>query len=343
MERVPTTSAGASPGGVDVRGAGLTAVVPCYDEGEQVDRAYAAIRDAFAGVDLELLFVDDGSKDDTLLRLRRLAATDPRVRYLSLTRNFGQHAAVTAGFRYAGKPWTVQLDADLQFPPEQAWALLDKAAEGYDVVFGVRRERHDPFVRRIGSSGHQWVARRLLGIEVPMGATAFRVVRTAVARTVADLPSRNSYLSARFVMAGARYTTVPTDHRERGSGRSRFRLAGLVGHAFELFFGFSWRLLGLAYVMAALSVGGALAVVVAAAAGAASTLVVAAVALLVAAATGASVAIVGRYLHGRLLDTSAMPLYFVREANVQLRPADTLDAGTPAVSPPTRAAAGGTR
>lgn len=341
MEGVATTPAGAAPAEVDARGTGLTAVVPCYDEGEQVDRAYDAICGAFAGVDLELLFVDDGSRDDTLERLRRLAASDPRVRYLSFTRNFGQHAAVTAAFRYASKPWTVQLDADLQFPPEETWALLDKAAEGYDVVFGVRRQRHDPLVRRLGSSGHQWVARRLLAIEVPKGATSFRVLRTAVARTVADLPTRNSYRSARFPAVGARYAAVPTEHRERVSGRSRFRLLRLAAHAFELFFGFSWRLLDLAYLLAALSAVVAVAVVAAAAAGAASTLAVAAAGLLVAAATGSSVALRGRLLHVRLLDSAPTPLYLVREANVALRPEDSVGAGAPLVGPPTRAAGAG--
>lgn len=310
-------------------------VVPCHDEGEQVERAYEAITRALGTVvPLEVIFVDDGSTDDTLERLRRLASADARVRYLSLTRNFGQHAAVIAAFRYATQPWTVQLDADLQFPPAETGALLAKAAEGYDVVFGARRVNRDGPVRRLGSAGHRWAARRLLGIEVPEGASSFRAVRTGLARVIADLPTANSHLPALVAMVGGRYASVPVDHRPRTAGRSRFRLPGLVGFAFELFFGFSWRPLVAVYLFAVAAVLASLVVVALAAAGAASPLAVAVAALLVAAGGVACVAIVGRYLHARLLDARPRRRYYVREANVPLRPEDTFEAGVPPVPPP---------
>src|SRR5215510_2958059 len=88
---------------------GLTAILPCYNEGgAQIEIAYREVIAALGTIEnLELLFVDDGSTDDTLDRIRKLASTDPRVHYLSFTRNFGQRAATTAGFRYAGQPWSV--------------------------------------------------------------------------------------------------------------------------------------------------------------------------------------------------------------------------------------------
>jgi hypothetical protein len=318
---------------------GLTVVLPCYNEGEQLDRAYNAVLDELGTLDLEILFVDDGSTDDTLARIRRLAAVDPRVRYLSFSRNFGLSAAITAAFRYAGKPWTVQLDSDLQFPPAEVWALLAKAAEGYDVVFGLRRRRRDPMLRRLGATGAQWLARRLLAIEVPRGATSFRVLRTGVARTIADLPTANTYFSALVPLVGARHASVLTEHRPRQSGRSKFRLSRLAGHAFELFFGFSWRPLNAVYLLAAVAASAALGLAVAAGSGAVSQPAVSVATLLVAALTLGAVGLVGRYLHGRLLDARPVRPYYIREANLPVRPQDTLDGGVPRVPPPARPAA----
>jgi polyisoprenyl-phosphate glycosyltransferase len=324
---------------LDLPQSGLTVVLPCYDEGEQVDRAYRAVLDALGVLDLEILFVDDGSKDDTLDRIRRLAADDSRVRYLSFSRNFGLSAAITAAFHYAGKPWTVQLDTDLQFPPAETWALLAKAAEGYDVVFGVRRQRRDPLLRRLGASWAQWLAQRVLAIEVPRGATSFRVLRTGVARTVADLPTANTYFSALVPLVGARYASVPTEHRPRTSGRSKFRLSRLAGHAFELFFGFSWRPLNAVYLLAAVAAGTGVALAVAAESGAVSQLAVSVATLVLAAATLVAVGLVGRYLHRRLHDTRPTRPYYIREANLPVHPEDTFDGGEPRVPPPVRPAA----
>lgn len=309
---------------------GLTVVVPCYREGAQVDRAYQGISEALDGLDgLEMLFVDDGSGDDTLDRLRRLAAADPRVVYLSFTRNFGQAAAIAAGFRYARRPWIAQLDADLQFPPEETWRLLAEAARGYDVVFGVRRNRQDALARRLGAAGHQWIARRLLAIEVPRGASSFRVLRASIARTLAELPMTNSYFAAKVPLVTDRYTTVATEHRPRESGGSRFRPVRLFGHAFELFFGFSWRPLNLAYLLAALGVGLAVALPVAG-------VDPAVVALSLSALSLTMLALIGRYLHRLMLDASPARPYYIREANIEIRPEDRADGGLAAVPPPSR-------
>jgi glycosyltransferase involved in cell wall biosynthesis len=322
-----------------VTSTGLTAIVPCYNEGAQVEVAYRAVCDALdAAGDLELLFVDDGSSDDTLARIERLAAADPRVHYVSFARNFGLAAAVTAGFRYAAKPWAVQLDADLQVPPGETWALLAEAERGYDFVFGVRRHRQDSRLRRAGATATLWFARRVLGIEVPAGASSFRVARTAVARTVVNLPWVNAHVIAKAPQVGARYTCVPVDHLPRTHGRSRFRLGKLGADAFDLFFGFSWRPLNVVYLAAALTVAGAFVLAVLGLLGLAGVAAVAIGGLLAAATGVAAVGVVGRYLHRRLLDTRPRRLYYVRKANIPVAGEDLLDGGAPAVAPPRRAA-----
>jgi len=315
MDAAADLSAGA--GGVP-----LTALVPCYNEGPQVEVAYRAVDAALSAryPDLEILFVDDGSTDDTLERIKRLADQDPRVRYLSFGRNFGLEAAFSAGFRYASRPWVAQLDADLQSPPAEVPRLLAAAAQGYDVVYGIRRHRDDPALRRLGSTVQQWLARRLFGIALVPGASAFRVVRADVARRAVALRLATPYFIATLPLLGARATTVDVSHARRTAGGSRWRPWRLVSHSFELFFGFSLRplvwLYAAAVVMTAVLLVAAL---TGRTVGAAAPLLLAGQALLLAA-----VAVVAAYLH-RLVRGSARPaLFYVREANIPVAPEDSL-------------------
>src|SRR5690349_18806522 len=102
------------------RSPSVTAFIPCYNEVDRVDEVYAAIDAALSGYpDLEILFVDDGSTDGTLAKVKALCDKDSRVHYVSFSRNFGLEAAHGAGYRYAGRTWVVQLDADLQSPPAE--------------------------------------------------------------------------------------------------------------------------------------------------------------------------------------------------------------------------------
>jgi polyisoprenyl-phosphate glycosyltransferase len=311
----------------------LTAVVPCYNEGGNVDRAYAEITaelDRYG--ELALLFVDDGSTDDTLARIKALAAADPRVGYLAFSRNFGQEAAFSAGFRYARTTWVVQFDADLQFPPAAVHALIGPALAGQDAVFGVREARRDPLLRRAGSAAAQWVAARWLGIELPRGASTFRVVRTAVARRVVDLNLAVPYFLATVPLLTSRWTTVPVPHRPRQGGRSKWSLRRLGGHALDLWTGFSVRPLALTYLLAAgsLLLAGTLAVL--ALAGSVSLGVLAAAALAVGVAALVGLAILARYLVRVLRGQPRPPFYLIRESNLPVRPEDDLYAlaGVPA-------------
>jgi hypothetical protein len=257
------------------------------------------------------------------------------VRYLSFTRNFGIDAVMAAGFRYASRPWTVQCDADLQVPPEEIWSLLDKAAQGYDVVFGERRGRRDPLVRRGGSAALHWTARRLFGIDMPRGASTFRLVRTGLAQTITEL--RLPWFIPAVPLVGARYAVTPVAHRPRTAGRSKLRVARLAAHSFELFFGFSWRPLAAVYAAGAL--GGCLALVLAVLgyAGLVGGNALAATQLLLTGLTVASVALLGRYLHRLLRESARLRTYYIKEANVPLRPEDTLTGGLPGSPPPARA------
>lgn len=311
-------------------GASLTAMVPCFNEGAQVDAVHAAVDVALADcARLEILFVDDGSSDDTLVRIKQLADRDPRVRYLSFSRNFGLEAAFSAGFRYAQTTWVAQLDADLQSPPAEAVRLLAKADEGYDAVFAIRRERNDPWVRRLGSTLQQWLARRLFGIDLVQGASAFRVIRTSVARRAVELPLAMPYLIATLPLLGARIATVDVAHAPRATGRSRWSMWRLTAHSLELFIGFSLRPFVWIYVLSVACVAVLLSGTIAVAIGTVQPSTGIAVALGGQVITAAVIAVVAGYVH-RLIRGAARPAqFYIREANVPIAPEDFLYGADP--------------
>jgi glycosyltransferase involved in cell wall biosynthesis len=303
----------------------ISAVVPCYNEAESVDLAYERItRELERYGDVEVIFVDDGSTDATLERVRALAAADPRVKYLSFTRNFGQEAAFSAGFKYVAKPWTVQFDADLQWPPEEVHKLLARTAEGYDVVFGIRERRRDPWFRRLGAAASQWVARAWLGIEVPMGASAFRVVRTSVAKKIVALRLDTPYFIATVPRVGARYTSVPIVHHPRLHGVSKWSVRKLAVHALELLFGFSLRPIALAYLFSVAAVLLGLATAVLDLAGRLDAGGIARAGLAVQVLTLVALALVARYLVRLVKGQGRGPQFYVREANIPVQPEDDL-------------------
>ena len=218
-----------------------TVVVPVYNEEDNVrplvERVTAVMKKV--GAPFEILFVDDGSKDATPVLLRAAVQEYPHVRAVRFTRNYGQEAAVQAGYKHARGTWILQMDGDLQNPPEDIPKLLVKQAEGFDIVYGVRKNRQDPLFRKLASQTMRWVMRRMLAIELPDDISTFRLMRASTAKLLADLPERNKFLSALACWVGARYTTVDVGHAARHAGRTKYNLTKLVNHTFDLVVGFS--------------------------------------------------------------------------------------------------------
>jgi glycosyltransferase involved in cell wall biosynthesis len=303
---------------------GVSVVLPCYNEADNIQAAYTSIVDSLSEYDLELVFIDDGSTDGTLSTIRRLADVDPRVRYLSFTRNFGFEAAFSAGFRYSTKPWALQLDIDMQFPAGEAAKLIDRALEGYDAVYGVRLHRFDPLVRKWASTAYHVVGGRMLGIRIPPGATTFRVIRTALAARIVDLRLATPYFMATVPQLTSRYTTVPVSHRPRLHGRSKFRLHRLASHALDLYFGFSTRLRALAIFLLVVAAGCCAVLAAVALVGMPPGRTVVGLASAASACTLVSLAIFGRYTMMTYATAQRGPLFCVREANCAVADSDVL-------------------
>lgn len=304
--------------------AGLSVVIPCYNEVDNVEHVCAEVLAELGHLDLELIFVDDGSSDGTLDAVKRLAKADSRVHYISFTRNFGFEAAFSAGYRYARRPWILHLDADQQFPAAEARRLIEVAAAGYDAVFGVRNDRKDPLARRLGTAAFHFVAARVLRIELPKDATAFRLVRTSLAREIVDLRLGTPYFLATVPRLTSRYTTVPIEHRARQRGESKVGLRWLAGHAIGLFVSAGRRLTTLASAIALGSGGLALVFALLAATGLLTPAAGSAVMFVLAAAALGVLALTVRFLVVIAASQARPRLFYVREATVPIEAADLL-------------------
>ena len=144
-------------------------VVPVFNEEGNVEALASRTVAAMEGLGeaFEVLFVDDGSRDRTPQLLRSLAERDPRVRVVFFTRNYGQEAAVEALYLNARGRWIIQMDGDLQNPPEEIGKLIAKRDEGFDIVYGVREGRQDSTFRVVASRTMQWSMRSIMEIELP--------------------------------------------------------------------------------------------------------------------------------------------------------------------------------
>jgi len=218
-----------------------SAVIPVWNEEGNirplVERVTAVLKTVEKS--FEIVFVDDGSKDATPALLRAVTQTYPNIRVVRFSRNYGQEAAVQAGYLYARGTWIIQMDGDLQNPPEDIPKLLAQQSDQIDIVYGIRRHRRDPLFRRIASQSMRYVMRRMLAIELPDDISTFRLMRASTAKLLANLPERNKFLSALACWVGARYITVDVGHSARATGRTKYNFTKLVNHTFDLVVGFS--------------------------------------------------------------------------------------------------------
>lgn len=221
----------------------LSVVVPVFNEEGNVEELVRRLLTVLEPLSqsFEIVVVDDGSRDGTARLLRTLASGDQRLKVVRFARNFGQEAAVQAGMLRARGRWILQTDGDLQNPPEEIPKLLAKRDEGYEIVYGARERRQDPLHRVLASRLLVWFMRGVLDIRLPEDVTTFRLIRGDVARLIAGLPEKRKFFSALAEWTGARAASVPVAHAARRAGRTKYDLAKLINHTFDLMVGFSVR------------------------------------------------------------------------------------------------------
>lgn len=220
----------------------LSVVIPVYNEEATLPtlfpRLYAAL-DAL-GRPYEIILVDDGSRDRSIELLRAEAERRPaQVRVVELSRNFGQHPAILAGFSIAAGDVIVTLDADLQNPPEEIAKLLAKFDEGFDVVGGVRQQRQDTIFRRAASAIVNRVTVAITGIKMSDYGCMLRAYSREVVELINKSDEHSTFIPALAQSIARHPAEVPVAHSERTAGESKYSLYRLIRLNFDLMTGFS--------------------------------------------------------------------------------------------------------
>jgi glycosyltransferase involved in cell wall biosynthesis len=205
----------------------ISVVAPVKDEevaiGHFVARVTAVLDGLGEAQGWEILFVDDGSQDGTLAAILAANRADPRVRCVSLSRNFGKEAALSAGLDHASGQVVIPLDVDLQDPPEVIGEMLARWRDGNDVVYGVRRNRtSDTLPKRLTAEWYYRAHNYLSADKIPEHAGDFRLLDRKVVDVIRLMPERNRFMKGLFAWAGFRQSAVEYDRVERKVGASKF-------------------------------------------------------------------------------------------------------------------------
>jgi dolichol-phosphate mannosyltransferase len=221
----------------------VTYVLPVYDEAEGILAFHTALVAATStrpDLDLAFVYVDDGSRDDSLERLLELRRADPRVRVLGLSRNFGHQIAVTAGLDAAGDADAViVMDTDLQDPPRVSLELIAMWEDGADVVYAQRRTRRDTWFKRSTAYVFYWALDRLASIEIPRNVGDFRLMDRRVVAEVARYREHDRFLRGIVAHVGFRQEAVLFDRDPRYAGTSGYPLRKMLSFAASGILGFS--------------------------------------------------------------------------------------------------------
>ena len=220
----------------------VSVVIPVYNEEGNLRLLMERLQAALKGLPYpcEIVMIDDGSRDASLAILKELAAREPALRVVELTRNYGQHAAIMAGFSIVRGDIVVTLDADLQNPPEEIPRLVQVMQDGaYDVVGSIRKGRKDSIFRILPSKIVNQVARKITGVRMSDWGCMLRAYRRPVVDRMTACHEHATFIPALATVFGKRITEIEVAHEERHGGKSNYPLRKLINLQFDLVASFS--------------------------------------------------------------------------------------------------------
>lgn len=215
----------------------LSIVCPIFNEEESIPHLYAALIKSLDKLNksYEIILVDDGSRDRSFDELKKLQEKDPRVKVIKFRRNFGQTAAMSAGFDYAQGDIIISMDADLQNDPEDFAKLIDKMNEGYDVVSGWRKDRKDKTVsRKIPSKIANKLISKLTGVHLHDYGCSLKAYKSNVIKNVYLYGEMHRFIPAICSMIGAKIVEIPVKHHPRKFGVSKYGISRTIRVVLDL-------------------------------------------------------------------------------------------------------------
>lgn len=215
----------------------ISVLLPVYNEQDNIARLDLDLTDALEklGRSYEVIYVDDGSTDQSLAKLREIGTRDSRIRIVSLRRNYGQTAAMSAGIDHARGQILIPMDADLQNDPADISRLLEKLDEGYDVVSGWRKDRKDRWLtRRLPSALANRLAAKLSGVDLHDFGCSLKAYRRDALTGVKLYGEMHRFIPIYAGWAGARVTEIPVTHHARAAGKSKYGLSRTIKVLFDL-------------------------------------------------------------------------------------------------------------
>ena len=231
----------------------ITILVPCYNEDNNITVLYKRLKEMIASLqtyNFQVLFINDGSKDNTLAIMQELHAKDPTVSYLSLSRNFGKENAMLAGLDYAKGDAVIIMDADLQDPPELIPQMIEEWEKGYDDVYARRRNRAgETWFKKVSAHWYYRVLQKFADIDIPADVGDFRLLDRKAVNALCTLRERQRYTKGLFSWIGYNKKELLFDRDPRAAGNSKMNFIKLFGLAVDGITSFSVAPLRLASIL----------------------------------------------------------------------------------------------
>ncbi len=228
----------------------LSIIVPCYNEEKTVEMFFDELQRTLSGVNYEVLFINDGSQDSTQEKLKKLADSNPNVKYISFSRNFGKESAIYAGLTMATGDLVGLMDADLQHPPSLLPDMIDAINEGYDVAAAKRvSKKGEPIINSLGSKLFYNVFNSISSVKLVPGATDYRVMTRQVTDAVMRLNEYNRFSKGLFQWVGFETKWIEYENIQRFAGESTWSVGDLTRYSIQAIVAFTTLPLSISIVL----------------------------------------------------------------------------------------------
>ncbi|HRH66697.1 MAG TPA: glycosyltransferase family 2 protein [Bacteroidia bacterium] len=214
----------------------LSIIIPIYNEAGNIQILFERLSQVIRGMkqDAEYVFVNDGSRDNSMELIKTLAQSNPDVRYLDFSRNFGHQVAVAAGLDYCTGECAIIIDADLQDPPELIPELYKKWKDGFEVVYAKRRSREgESFLKKFTAKLFYRTLKRITSIHIPVDTGDFRIIDRKVINVLRKMPEQQKFLRGQISWIGFRQTYIEYDRDERHAGKSGYTYKKMLRFALD--------------------------------------------------------------------------------------------------------------